>query len=340
MEIIERNATAQAQLIEDLLDVSRIVAGKLQLAMRPLENVAPLVNGIVESFRPTAQAKQITLRAILDQRAGPIAGDRDRLQQVIWNLVSNAVKFTPAGGRVDVRCERTNGEVEIGVTDTGKGIPAAFLPHIFDRFRQADATSTRAHGGLGLGLSIVRHLVELHGGTVSATSAGEGKGATITVRLPVAGEALEGAPPAMPARGDTAAASADTPLQGLRVLLVEDDEDTREMLGMLLERYGATVQPVATATAALAALKRRKVDCLVCDIGLPGINGYDLIRQVRKLSGPKGGAVPALALTAYASVSDRQQALAAGFQEHVPKPIDPITFIEVIARLGRPLPAD
>jgi PAS domain S-box-containing protein len=341
MEIIERNATAQAQLIEDLLDVSRIVAGKLQLTMRPLENVAPLVNGVVESFRPTAQAKHITLRAILDQRAGPIAGDRDRLQQVVWNLVSNAVKFTPAGGRVDVRCERTNGEVEIGVTDTGKGIPATFLPHIFDRFRQADATSTRAHGGLGLGLSIVRHLVELHGGTVSATSAGEGKGATITVRLPVAGEALEGAPPAMPARGGTAAvASADTSLQELRVLLVEDDEDTREMLGLLLERYGATVQPVATATAAIAALKRRQVDCLVCDIGLPGINGYDLIRQIRKLSAAKGGAVPALALTAYASVSDRQQALGAGFQEHVSKPIDPISFIEVIARLARPLPGD
>jgi PAS domain S-box-containing protein len=336
MEIIERNAAAQAQLIEDLLDVSRIVTGKLQVTLRSIDAIGPIVQGVVDSFRPSAQARQIALRAKIDPLAGPVAGDRDRLQQVIWNLVSNAVKFTPAGGCVDVSCEQTDGWIEIRVRDTGKGISRDFLPHVFDRFRQADTSTTRMYGGLGLGLSIVRHLVEVHGGSVRAESAGDGRGATFRVRLPIAGATATDAQTA-PTRIEAQAPNTEwSAILGLRVLLVEDDDDTRNMLTILLEAHGAVVQGAPSATAAVEALEHAQPDIVICDIGLPGTSGLDLIRMIRSLPVERGGGVPALALTAYASVSDRERALAAGFQEHLPKPVEPSALAAAVAQLARP----
>jgi PAS domain S-box-containing protein len=336
MEIIERNAASQAQLIEDLLDVSRIVTGKLQVTLRPIDAIGPIVQGVVDSFGPSAQAKDIALRTTIDTLAGPMAGDRDRLQQIVWNLVSNAVKFTPAGGRVDVSCEQIDGWIDIRVRDTGKGIAADFLPYVFDRFRQADTSTTRVYGGLGLGLSIVRYLVELHGGSVRAESSGEGRGATFRVRLPIVGAAAGNAE-AVPSRMDAQVSIAQpSTLHGLRVLLVEDDDDTRNMLTIVLEGQGAVVQSAPSATAAVEALEHARPDIVICDIGLPGTSGLDLIRMIRSLPVERGGGVPALALTAYASTSDRERALAAGFQEHLPKPIDPSALAAAVAQLTRP----
>jgi PAS domain S-box-containing protein len=335
MEIIERNAASQAQLIEDLLDVSRIVTGKLQVTMRSIDAIGPIVQGVVDSFRPNAQARQITLRTTIDPLAGPVAGDRDRLQQVVWNLVSNAVKFTPAGGRVDVSCEQLDGWIEIRVRDTGKGIAPEFLPHVFDRFRQADTSTTRVYGGLGLGLSIVRYLIELHGGSVTAESPGEGRGATFRIRLPVAGAASDAE--SVPTRvGAHASMAEPSSIVGLRVLLVEDDDDTRNMLAIVLEHYGAAVQTAASAAAAMDALEHARPDIVICDIGLPETSGLDLIRMIRALPVERGGGVPALALTAYASVTDRERALAAGFQEHLPKPIDGAALAAAVAQVARP----
>jgi len=336
MEIIERNAASQAQLIEDLLDVSRIVTGKLQVTLRPIDAIGQIVQGVVDSFRPSAQAKDIALRAKIDTLAGPVAGDRDRLQQVVWNLVSNAVKFTPAGGRVDVSCEQLDGWIEIRVRDTGKGIAADFLPYVFDRFRQADTSTTRVYGGLGLGLSIVRYLAELHGGSVRAESPGEGRGATFRVRLPIAGTGASDAQTAPMRMGAQASNAEARAIEGLRVLLVEDDDDTRNMLTIILEGHGAVVQSAPSATAAVAALEHGRPNIVICDIGLPGTSGLELIRTIRSLPVERGGGVPALALTAYASVSDRERALAAGFQEHQPKPIDPAALAMTVAQLARP----
>jgi signal transduction histidine kinase/ActR/RegA family two-component response regulator len=336
MEIIERNAASQAQLIEDLLDVSRIVTGKLQVTLRPIDTVGPIVQGVVDSFRPTAEARKIALRAVIDPLAGPVAGDRERLQQIVWNLVSNAVKFTPAGGRVDIACEQSDGAVEIRVCDTGKGIPPDFLPHVFDRFRQADTSTTRVYGGLGLGLSIVRYLAEVHDGSASAESAGEGRGATFRVRLPIAGSSI-GARQSEPSRMSAPPAAPGTlGVERLRVLLVEDDEDTRTMLVIVLEEHGAVVLSAASASGAMQVLTDARPDIVICDIGLPGASGLDLIHMIRELPVERGGGVPALALTAYASVSDRERALAAGFQEHLPKPIDPAAFIATVVQVARP----
>lgn len=340
VEIIERNTRSQAQLIEDLLDVSRIITGKLRLDMRRVE-LHVLVEAALESVRPTAEAKGVHLVTIIDPHAGTVSGDPERLKQVIWNLLSNAIKFTPAGGRVQATLRRTASQCELLISDTGQGIPPEFLPYVFDRFRQADATSTRAHGGLGLGLAIVRHLVELHGGTVQAVSAGTDRGSTFTVRLPVAAPAAVA--PALPqaARAPRAEATRPAPsIHGVRVLVVDDDRDTLETLSAVLEPRGAAVQTAASAEEGLAVFERWRPDVIVCDIGMPGTDGYQFIATIRHRPPAAGGRVPALALTAYARVDDRLQVLSAGFQMHVPKPIEPAELIAIIASLTEWNPLD
>ncbi|MBD1865282.1 MULTISPECIES: ATP-binding protein, partial [Trichocoleus] len=338
IETIERNARAQNQLINDLLDVSRIITGKLRLNVRPVILVS-VIEAAIDSIRPAAEAKDIRLQSVLDPNAGPLSGDSDRLQQVFWNLLSNAVKFTPKGGRVQIRLERINSHIEVTVSDTGQGISPEFLPYVFERLQQADSTTTRAHGGLGLGLAIVRHLVELHGGSVDATSAGEGKGATFMVNLPIT--IFRPEPTDMervhPTVSDTAPLL-DTPrLDGLKVLIVDDEIDARELLAMLLRQRGAVTTTVASAREALAIIIQsafdQKPDVLVSDIGMPSEDGYTLIRQVRALAPEQGGRIPAIALTAYARTEDRIKALASGFQSHVPKPVEPVEFITVLASL-------
>jgi PAS domain S-box-containing protein len=328
LEVIERNVRAQTQLIEDLLDVSRIITGKLRLEVRPMDLVAVVEAGI-DAVRPAAEAKGIRIESRLDAMASPMVGDPDRLQQVVWNLVSNAVKFTPKDGQIEVELTRVDAHARIRVRDTGKGISPSFLPHVFDRLRQADSTSTRAHGGLGIGLAIVRHLVELHGGAVSAESEGEGKGATLTVELPVSG--MAGTPRSAP---DAAAEEGAVRLDGVRVMVVDDEADTRDLLSFSLRNYGAEVTALGSASEALAAIQRDKPDVLVSDIGLPGDDGYALIRKVRALDEERGGRVPAAALTAYAKDEDRHRAIAAGFQAHVPKPVELAALASVVASLA------
>ncbi|MDX6694637.1 MAG: hypothetical protein QOF02_2240 [Blastocatellia bacterium] len=331
---VERNARAQAQLIEDLLDVSRIITGKLRLETHPLELV-PIIEAAVEAIRPAADAKSIRLRTELDPRVGYVSGDPARLQQIIWNLVSNAVKFTGKGGQITVGLERAGSHVQLSVKDTGEGIKAEFLPYVFDRFRQADGSTTRVHGGLGLGLAIVRHLVELHGGTVKAESDGEGHGASFTVSLPLLSLPADttGAERNSKARGNGARHAPEAPLSNLRVLVVDDERDARELLTVVLERQGASVRAVGSAAEALAAFGALKPDVLVSDIGMPNDDGYSLIRRVRALAPEEGGQVPAVALTAYAGDNAREKTLAAGFQVHLAKPIDPTELLASIARL-------
>jgi PAS domain S-box-containing protein len=334
---IERNARAQAQLIDDLLDVSRAISGKLRLDVRPIDPNS-FIEAAVEAVSPAAGAKGVRVQKVLDTGLVTVSGDPVRLQQVVWNLLSNAVKFTPRGGRIQVRLERVNSQVEIAVSDTGVGIDPEFLPYVFDRFRQADGTTTRAHGGLGLGLSIVRHIVELHGGTVRAESRGEGQGATFTVLLPVAPvyapESSEGR--VRPAAWDTPPAF-DSPerLDGLRVLVVDDEPDTLEMLKAGLGRCGAEVATAGSAAEALAMLSESPPDLLISDIGMPDEDGYALLRKVRALATERGGRVPAIALTAYARAEDRMQALRAGYQMHVPKPVELAELAAVAASLAR-----
>jgi PAS domain S-box-containing protein len=334
--VIERNARSQKQLIEDILDVSRVVTGKLRLVVAPVD-LGAVIDGALESVRPSAQAKQITLEVSCPPDFAPLEGDADRLHQVVWNLLSNAVKFTPVGGRVAVRVARDEGWVRLEVEDTGAGVDEEFLPHMFERFRQADSSSTRRHGGLGLGLAIVRHLVELHGGTVEATSPGPGQGTTFTVRLPPS------VPPApatatRAATGSATAAgalpAADTRLDGLRVLVVEDEPDTLELVATILRARGAEVDAVSSTRDALAALDQHRPDILLSDIGLPGEDGLALIRAIRER--PDGEGLPAAALTAYAREQDRVQALQAGFQAHVAKPIQPSELVQIVARLAVP----
>jgi signal transduction histidine kinase/ActR/RegA family two-component response regulator len=334
LDVIERNVKSQAQLIEDLLDVSRIISGKLRLDVHPIE-MGPVVEAAVESIRPTADLKGVRLHVIIDPRAVVLAGDPERLKQILWNLLSNAVKFTPKGGRVQIMAHRVNSHVEIAVSDTGKGIPPEFLPHVFDAFRQADSSSTRAHGGLGLGLSIVRHLTELHGGRVRAESPGDGQGATFTVELPVN---LLHTPASVDRVHPTAAApiasGPATSLDGLRVLAVDDDVDTLETLRTLLEQHGAEVRTAASVASALEVLDQWVPSLLISDIGMPDEDGYALIRKLRARPPERGGSIPALALTAYARVDDRLKVLSAGFQMHVPKPIEPAELIAVVHSLA------
>ncbi len=338
LEVIERNAKAQSQLIEDLLDVSRIITGKLRLAVGPV-NLAAVIENAIESMRPAVDAKNITLQIVLETEAGLVSGDGERLQQVVWNLLSNAVKFTPKGGRILTRLRRVNSHVEITVSDTGKGIAPEFLPYVFDRFRQADSSLTRAFGGLGLGLAIVRNLVELHGGTAQAESRGEGQGATFTIRLPML--AMHEAAPAGASFGafqqaaDTRLAFGQAAsLAGLTVLVLDDEPDARLLLTTILREQKAEVNAVASVEEAFAALPWIKPDIIVSDIGMPREDGYSFIRRLRALEAEQGERwTPAIALTAHARDGDRLRALAAGFQSHVAKPTDPLELVTVILSL-------
>jgi CheY-like chemotaxis protein len=334
-ETIERNARAQSQLIDDLLDVSRIITGKLRIDVRQVDPNS-FVEAAIEAVRPAAEAKGVRVQKIMDTGVITVSGDPVRLQQVVWNLLSNAIKFTPRGGRVQVRLERVNSHIEVVVTDTGAGITPEFLPHVFDRFRQADQRTTRQHGGMGLGLAIVRHLVELHGGTVRAESPGEGQGSTFMVQLPVApvyqGIGLEER--VHPAARDTLPIyECPESLDGLRVLVVDDEPDTLELLKAGLGQCGAEVVTARSAGEALEIIKTVLPDVLISDIGMPGEDGYSLIRRVRELPVESGGRVPAIALTAYARTEDRLQALRVGYQMHVPKPVELAELVAVVASL-------
>ena len=332
LEAIERNSTLQAQLVGDLLDASRIITGKLRLEVMPLD-LPPVINAAIDSVRHGADAKGIELYVHLDPGAGPISGDQTRLQQVVWNLVSNAIKFTPKGGRVDIRLTRSGGFACVEVLDNGQGIVPEFLPYVFDRFRQADSTSTRPHSGLGLGLAIARHLVELHGGTVRAESPGAGGGSTFTVELPIASGA-EASGNGLRKLDGAVYFDEQPTLQGLHVLVVDDEADARELVAAVLERKGATITTVATVAEALLTIERALPDVLLSDLGMPGEDGYALIKKLRARSPERGGRIPAAALTAYASAQDRTRALLAGFQSHVPKPIEASELAAVIANLA------
>jgi signal transduction histidine kinase/CHASE3 domain sensor protein/ActR/RegA family two-component response regulator len=335
LETVDRNAQAQAQLVEDLLDVSRIVSGKLRLDTQPVELV-DVIQAALESVRPAADAKDIQLHLELGTAGSRVMGDPGRLQQVVWNLVSNAVKFSPGGSRVRVLLERGDGAAEVTVVDEGPGIPADFLPHLFERFTQLEGGTTRRHGGLGLGLAIVRHLVELHGGTVRAASDGPGRGATFTVRLPLAAprpSTGETPSPRRTASFATVRPAHPPSLSARNILVVDDEQDNREVLKVLLEGCGANVVTASSVPEALRALREAPPDLLVSDIGMPGEDGYSLISQVRALSGEQGGRVPAVALTAYARVEDRTRALTAGFNMHVAKPVEPTELLAILSSL-------
>ena len=339
LDTIARNAMAQTQLIADILDMQRIAAGKLRLNLRPL-TPAETIEAALDTVRPAARAKDIDLQAVLDPTAAPILADADRLQQVVWNLLANAVKFTPRGGRVRITLMRVDVHVEIAVEDTGPGIEPAFIPHVFDRFRQADSSSTRRHGGLGLGLAIVRELTELHGGTVVAANRYLGVGAVFTVSLPRI--TADAAAPSM--NGDERRAVAvddvvhlcDGPhLHGIRVLVVDDEPDARELAAAVLGRHGADVAVASTAGEGLDKLRALHPHVVLSDIEMPDEDGYAFIRRVRALSPSDGGLTPAGALTAYASTAERLRALAAGFHMHVPKPVQPAELVQVVDSLAR-----
>jgi PAS domain S-box-containing protein len=332
LDTIERNARVQAQIVGDLLDMSRIISGKVQLDVQPVD-LSEIISAAIESVRPSIEAKKLRLRTTLDARGGRIRGDANRLQQVFWNLLTNAVKFTPANGRIDVILERVNSHVEICVEDSGIGIKPEFLAFVFDRFRQADSSTTRRHGGLGLGLSIVKHLVELHGGSVRVKSPGEGLGSSFIVALPITviREDDSGAHE-RPRFADVDVMALELPhLSNATVLVVDDEADARVLMERLIQERGGRAVVVATAEEALSVLATEDVDLLVSDIGMPEVDGYQLIQRVRK--GSANRLVPAIALTAYARPEDRQRALLAGYQMHLAKPVDPRELIAGIASL-------
>jgi len=335
LETIVRNARAQTQLIDDLLDTSRIITGKLRLDVRPLE-LAPVIEAVINDVRPTADARNIHLKLEIDPRISPISGDPARLQQIIWNLLSNAIKFTPKGGSVQVSFERIESHVEMTISDTGQGIEPEFLPHVFDRFRQFDSSSTRRHGGLGLGLSIVRQLVEMHGGTVTATSPGAGAGTTFKVIFPIISvhHELRNVETTRPLAGSQPLTDRQPSLNDLRVLVVDDEPDARELVATVLTGRGAEVVAVGSADEALAEMERQKFNVLVSDIGMPEMDGYGLIEKIRQLPAERGGRIPAAALTAYAGVEDRMHVLSAGYQMHIPKPVEPAELTTVVANLA------
>ena len=324
LETIERNVKTQCRLIDDLLDMARVLRGKLSLNAAPV-NLLGLIKSAIDTVQTAAIAKSIQINPVLWD-IGQVSGDNVRLQQIVWNLLTNAVKFTPSGGRIDIRLEQIDNQAQITITDTGKGISPDFLPHIFESFRQEDASVTRKHGGLGLGMAIVYQLVEAHGGTVTADSPGEGKGATFTVRLPLINvNSKENQSSPWPEQ--------NLDLTGIRVLIIDDDPDSRELISMVIAQAGAEATTVASAAEFLNVLESFQPDVVVSDIGMPEVDGYTLLRQVRSLSPDQGGQVPAIALTAYAGEMDRQQAIAAGFQKHIVKPIEPDKLVVAIVSL-------
>ena len=335
MEAIERSAMTQAQIVDDLLDVARIVRGRLKLDVREVD-LAAAVEGAADTIGPAANAKGITVELQLEPGAGMVRGDPGRLQQVTWNLLANAIKFTPPGGRVEVRLQRLPDRVRLQVQDDGTGIDAEFLPHVFERFRQADSSPTRAHGGLGIGLAIVRHLVEAHGGSVAAASAGRNQGACFTVDLPLPIDLTRAEPrlAGRPGPRSGIASAEEASLSGLHILVVDDDVDTLEAVRQLLEQCGARVSTASSAADAFQALTGEPPDVLLSDIGMPGEDGISLIRRIRGLDPAQGGQVPAAAITAYTQASDRHRALGAGFQAFLAKPVDPRELAEVVARLA------
>jgi signal transduction histidine kinase/CHASE1-domain containing sensor protein/CheY-like chemotaxis protein len=334
IETIARNAKAQAQIVDDILDVSRIITGNLYLDLHPVE-LAPVVKNAINVVRPTADAKGIRIDAYLDSTPAMASGDANRLQQVIWNLLSNAVKFTQNGGRVTVKLSRTESTIHVTVSDTGQGISREFMPYVFDRFRQADSTTTRHHGGLGLGLAIARHLVEIHGGTIKAESPGEGQGATFTITLPMIESGVRTAAVLTDDREQSAALAAPLLLSGVNVLLVDDDSDTLKLMTTALTRRQATVTAVSSAGEAILAIQRNRPDVLVSDIAMPGEDGYGLIEKVRSLEGEGVLRIPAVAITAYAKEEDRERALSSGFQIYLAKPVEVTELISVVARAAR-----
>ncbi len=336
LQAIQRNAEAQTQLIEDLLDVSRITAGKLRLDVQPIFPVSA-IEGALESIAPAAHAKGITVAKVLDPSAGPISGDSSRLQQIIWNLLSNAIKFTPKHGKVQIVLERVSSQVEISVADTGAGIQPELIAQLFERFRQGDASTTRHHGGLGLGLSIVKSLTELHGGTVVVRSQGTGLGTTVTVHLPlsVVHRAAVSPDRQHPRASPLAIAGfAQVELSGVTVLVVDDQADARDLVQRVLEDCSAKVMTASSAVEALELVERHRPHVLLTDIGMPGMDGYDLLKRVRALGVDRGGKVPAIALTAFARSEDRTRALRAGFVVHVAKPVDPSELVATVASVA------
>ena len=336
LETIDRNAKLQSRLIDDMLDVSRIMSGKLRLDAQPVD-LTSAINAAVDTLRPAADAKEIRIYVVLDFGSGTVLGDPMRLQQVVWNLLSNAIKFTPKGGSVRVSLERINSHYELNVSDTGSGIDPMFLPHVFERFRQADSSTTKNYGGLGLGLAIVRQLVELHGGTVEAGNVKEGTGAIFTVKLPVMAtrtQATEAEAEPVNEMEVTSPELLDCPpeLEGIKVLAVDDDADSRMLIAAILGKCGAVVETCASVAETLALFERFQPDVLVSDIGMPDQDGYDLIRRIRSGNGSLRR-LPAVALTAFARVEDRMKALSAGFNMHVPKPVEPAELITVVASL-------
>jgi PAS domain S-box-containing protein len=334
LETIERNARVQGEIIADLLDMSRIISGKVQLDVQSID-LAEVINAALDAVKLSIEAKKLRLRVTLDARAGRLRGDPGRLQQVIWNLLTNAVKFTPSGGRIDVVMERVNSHVEVCVEDSGVGIKPEFLAFVFDRFRQADSSTTRRHGGLGLGLSIVKHLVELHGGSVRVKSAGEGQGSTFIVALPISVMRIEESSRVeRPAFSDVDVSTIELPsLAGVRALVVDDQEDARILICRLIEENGGRCVLAESSAQALTLIGQEDVNILISDIGMPDFDGYELIRKVRALHSSQLRNLPAIALTAYARADDRQRALLAGFQMHVSKPVEPRELIAGIASL-------
>ena len=330
---ISRNATAQARLIDDLLDMNRIVSGKVRLEVRPFD-MASVIAAAIDVVRPSADAKGLRLQQVLDPLAGTVSGDPDRLQQVIWNLLTNAVKFTPRGGRIEVLMRRAENHLELTVRDDGIGIDAPFLPQVFDRFRQADASTTRSHGGLGLGLSIARQLVELHGGSIAAASDGLGAGASFVVRLPLQPAHAPASLEPQGAAGESAVDQRiDLDLQGVRILIVDDEADARDLLAELLSGFGAAVHSAGSACEALSLLARVRPDLLISDIGMPERDGYQLIQDVRRLAADGGGKTPAIALTAFARSEDRTRSMVSGFQVHLAKPVETHELMATVGSL-------
>ena len=345
MEVIERNARIQTQLVEDLLDLSRIVSGKIRIDVQGV-NLASVIRAAIETLKPDAEMKGVRLKSIFDPIVRPVSGDPSRLQQVVWNLLSNAIKFTPRGGEVQVALERVDSGIEIIVSDTGEGIPPDFLPNVFDRFWQADPSITRRHGGLGIGLSIVKQLVELQGGTVRAKSPGVGRGSTFIVSLPVTviedahneAQSRYSVPPSDPTSDD---AFENIDLTGVRVLVVDDDSDARLLASRILESCHAEVKTAASMSAALEEIRIQVPHVLLSDLGMPDWDGFDLIRAVRDLPSDRGGEIPAIAISAFARSEDRRRAMIAGYQTHLAKPVEPSELIAVVAsltgRIGRKL---